>query len=520
MARMMTAWTVDTMAPPRHLPAMIDVRRMGATSISRRNPNSRSHTTDTPEKTAVNITDVARTPGNRNVRKSTPWVLEDTTLDRPVPSTNSHSSGWMSPASRRRRSLTQRSSSRWVTMRTARRSLTSPDGARRMGAMGRGRGAVVAGVAADETAARPASVSVAVVPSAVLMVLPPSPEHGGHGRRGGCALGVTNGAARVGHEDVVEGGAAHAHRPYRHAEVGQQARNEPLAVGHLDDEAVGLDRRLQPELLGDGPRRSRVVGGDESDPVGPDGGLQGLGRVEGDDLAHVHDGDTVTVLRLVHVVGGQEDGEVLLAAKLVEVLPDRSPGLGVQADGRLVEEQHPGRVEQAPGDLEPSLHPARERLHVLVPTVPQPDELQDLAHADLQLVGWDAVQLAVEAEVLGRGEVAVEGRVLEDEADLPADVVPLGHHVVPRHLGTAGCGAQQGAQHVDGGGFAGTGRPQEAERLARVDLDVHPSDGVDVAEALLQLLHPNGGWARVSALRRGLFEAHVRLHVGFRPFLE
>ncbi len=116
---------------------MIDDRRMGATSISRRKPNSRSHTTDTPENTAVNITDVASTPGNRNVRKSTSSWPTETTRDRPVPSTNSQSRGCTRPAASRRRSFTQRRSSRWQTMRAARRSAASPEGGRRMASTGR-----------------------------------------------------------------------------------------------------------------------------------------------------------------------------------------------------------------------------------------------------------------------------------------------------------------------------------------------------------------------------------------------
>jgi ABC-2 type transport system permease protein len=52
-----------TVAPPKHFPSTIEPRRTGATSISRRKPNSRSHTIDAAEKIAVNITAIARTPG-------------------------------------------------------------------------------------------------------------------------------------------------------------------------------------------------------------------------------------------------------------------------------------------------------------------------------------------------------------------------------------------------------------------------------------------------------------------------
>ena len=41
----------------------IDARLTGATRISRRNPNSRSHTIDAAENIAVNSTDIASTPG-------------------------------------------------------------------------------------------------------------------------------------------------------------------------------------------------------------------------------------------------------------------------------------------------------------------------------------------------------------------------------------------------------------------------------------------------------------------------
>ena len=64
------------MPPPRHLPTRIDDRGTGATSISRRKPNSRSQTIEMPAKIAVNSVEVATMPGNRNVLKSTPPVAE------------------------------------------------------------------------------------------------------------------------------------------------------------------------------------------------------------------------------------------------------------------------------------------------------------------------------------------------------------------------------------------------------------------------------------------------------------
>ena len=43
-------WKVETVAPPRHFPITMADLLTGATSISRRNPNSRSQTIEAAEK--------------------------------------------------------------------------------------------------------------------------------------------------------------------------------------------------------------------------------------------------------------------------------------------------------------------------------------------------------------------------------------------------------------------------------------------------------------------------------------
>src|SRR5689334_24956776 len=61
-------WSVAMVAPPRHLPITMEARLTGATSISRRNPNSRSYTIEAAEKMAVNRTESDRTPVNRMIQ--------------------------------------------------------------------------------------------------------------------------------------------------------------------------------------------------------------------------------------------------------------------------------------------------------------------------------------------------------------------------------------------------------------------------------------------------------------------
>ena len=67
----------------------------------------------------------------------------------------------------------------------------------------------------------------------------------------------------------------------------------------------------------------------------------------------------------------------------------------------------------------------------LVAPVPQADHLEHLvASAAATTPRVDAVELGVQAQVLLGGEVAVERRVLEDQADVAAHVVALGDDVV------------------------------------------------------------------------------------------
>jgi hypothetical protein len=93
----------------------------------------------------------------------------------------------------------------------------------------------------------------------------------------------------------------------------------------------------------------------------------------------------------------------------------------------------------------------------------------------------------VQAQVLRGGQVAVERRVLEDEADVAADVVSLAHDVVAGDARAARGGAREGAEHVDGRRLAGAVGSEEPEDLAGGDLEAHAPHGLDLAEGLLEV---------------------------------
>jgi hypothetical protein len=72
---MIVPWTAATVAPPAVLPNTREIRLTGATNISRRKPNSLSHTMESAENIAVMTTLIATTPGYTNWRKLNPPVV-------------------------------------------------------------------------------------------------------------------------------------------------------------------------------------------------------------------------------------------------------------------------------------------------------------------------------------------------------------------------------------------------------------------------------------------------------------
>ena len=102
--------------------------------------------------------------------------------------------------------------------------------------------------------------------------------------------------------------------------------------------------------------------------------------------------------------------------------------------------------------------------------------------------GVDAVELGVQAQVLRGRQVAVERRVLEDEADVAADVVALADDVVAGDVGAAAGRLGERAEHVDRRRLAGAVGAEEAEDLAAGDVEADAAHGLDLAEGLSEVL--------------------------------
>ena len=143
----------------------------------------------------------------------------------------------------------------------------------------------------------------------------------------------------------------------------------------------------------------------------------------------IDDADAVAALHLLDVVGGDDHGEVALLAQRLHVLPQPPARLRIEADGRLVEEQHAGVVDEGARDLEPPLHAGGERPHQGVAPIRELDEMQHLVDPALAPRRRHAIDEAMEIEVLVDGQAIVEGRLLEHDAEAAPRLQRVGDDV-------------------------------------------------------------------------------------------
>jgi hypothetical protein len=192
--------------------------------------------------------------------------------------------------------------------------------------------------------------------------------------------------------------------------------------------------------------------------------------------------------RLVHVVGGEEDGEVAPRLDALEHLPHRHPGHGVEAGGRLVEEEGLRLMHEAPRDLHPAAHAPGQVPHRFVRPLGELDRLQQLRDQPAPPFGRDAVELGEDEEILLDAELEVAGHGLGDDPDRAAHAVGLLADVEAVHPGGALGRGDEGREHPDEGGLSGAVGSEEAEDLPLLHREADPLDRGEGAEPLGQVL--------------------------------
>jgi len=181
-------------------------------------------------------------------------------------------------------------------------------------------------------------------------------------------------------------------------------------------------------------------------------------------------------------VGGQDYGDPLLLVHLQDVPPDVPSGLGVKAEGRLVQKKDVRVVHQPPGDLQPPLHPPGVVLHQDVRLLGQVHQLQDLGDPRLAGLSIHPVHPAVKVQVLAAGELAIDGGVLEDDSDGVSNRVPLPFYIISPDGGPSCRGPQHCGQHLDDGALSRAVGAEEAEELPLLDVQVDPVNGSEAVE--------------------------------------
>ena len=139
-------------------------------------------------------------------------------------------------------------------------------------------------------------------------------------------------------------------------------------------------------------------------------------------------------------------------------------------------------MHDAGGERQPLLPATRERAGELVLARGQAEPVQRLGHCLLDRV--ELVEPRHEGQVLGDGQVFVEGEALRHVADLALYRGALGADIEPEHRALPGIGLEQAADHPDRRGLARAVGAEETDDLAGRHREIDIVDHRALAEAL------------------------------------
>ena len=210
-------------------------------------------------------------------------------------------------------------------------------------------------------------------------------------------------------------------------------------------------------------------------------------RALGGDPAAVEHGDAVgEPVGLLEVLGREEDRGAG-AGERADDAPQLLPAAGVEAGGRLVEEQHGRRDDEAEREVEASAHAARVGADAAARGIREVEPLEELGRARVRASRRaEPREPAHHDEVLGAGEHAVDGGRLAGEADAALDLLGVGDDVVAGDPRGARIGPHERREDVDGRRLARAVRPEQGEHGAGGHREVEPREHLGAPEALAE----------------------------------
>ncbi len=282
------------------------------------------------------------------------------------------------------------------------------------------------------------------------------------------------------HEQILEGLGARGDGQHLRA-GGQgfgQKRRRILIAGQGDLDPVALLAHLRSACGGVVEHRGRGLSQ-------PQLGLHDAGRQQLRQRAEVAElplnQDSHAIADHLHVaedVAGKDHGLSLLP-QLGDDVADLLAPQGVEPRQRLVEHHQVGIVHQRLGQADALEHALGELAQRSVERLGQPHPLDEGVDAGGPCAARHATQPRGQLEELVGAQVFVKRRVLWQVAQ-----PPLYRHVghpVAEHVEVAAGRKDEPHHHLDGGGLARAVGPQQAEDLARPDLQAQPAHGLHPA---------------------------------------
>ena len=208
------------------------------------------------------------------------------------------------------------------------------------------------------------------------------------------------------------------------------------------------------------------------------------------DLAAVEDHHPVAhILDIGEEMRGEED-RLPTATELEDEVLHLARAERIEARGRLVEDEELGVVHERLREAETPRHALRELSRRPVRHALEADHLEQLRRAAVARAAVEAEELAVVVERLGRVEEAIEVGLLGQVADLALDGDIA--RIAPEDDEPAARLVQEAEDHLDRRRLAGTVRPEEAEDLMAIDVEIDAIHGLrggaepEVGEGLRQ----------------------------------
>jgi hypothetical protein len=181
-------------------------------------------------------------------------------------------------------------------------------------------------------------------------------------------------------------------------------------------------------------------------------------------------------------VGRHHHGRAALTVQCHQEIERPALALDVEADRRLVEEDHLRVVQERGRQLAAHDLPQRELADRGLQERPQVEQLDEHGEVAPVPVRGDAVHVAEDVERVAQRQVPPElAPLAEDHTDPASQGHPLACRVEARDANGAGGGEEDAGQHLHRGRLARAVRADVADHLARPDLErdaVHgPDDG-------------------------------------------